>query len=610
MPALLGSIVFLLISVGVTLWLLGLFPAAGSVSEATVTLTEAVPTIAAEVSTPTPVPTDAPATYGEELISIALLPAEEGAESLAVSLRDEVAARAVEVAPGIQWTDYPGARIAAWLYLVDDDLACLTLSDLAKAPPSLRLDADVMPWFRIAPGEVAPLCASPDDPEPLILALLAQAVLLDGYPGRVTEFAQAASPVIRALPTDQRVASVAAWLFFEATAVAAERPIDALRLYSAALREIPDFPAAAGNRGMVYLALNDVDAATRDTARAAELDPADRAWAYNAVLANIENENLTYLDSNWSGTPWGLNLFGVAAYQQGVFDGALSGFHRAARLDPANPNYPFNTAYVQVMTGEIGAALITYEALIDMVPTAIHYRYYGDALVLAGEMRPARNAYTTALDLAGEDDVSLRVTALTGRAVAQIGIGGWTAARADAEAALSLDPNAGRAYFVLGQISLNEGNFFHAIGWFSDAIDAGYIEAEVYAARAWAEHRERRMFAAIRDYETAVSLGDTSLETLTRAGFASFDAGDYDDAFDLFSLAANSGYDTAEVNAGLAIATDANLRRAEAEDLLIQAVELDSRYADPDALRDDPLWTWFSLARLDSILDRIADEEG
>ncbi len=607
MPALLGSIAFLLLSVGVTLWLLGVFDPVEPVVTIAPAPTEDASTAAVDASAPTPAPTPALTAVAEGSSQgaafIALLPVEENAEDLAALLRDELA-------PDVVMTDNPDAHIRAELTLINDGAACLTLVDQVDAPPPLLLDADLTSWIRYAPGASGRFCAFQDDPKPLVLALLAQAALLDGHPGRVVELAQSASPLIRLLPGNLRVTSAAGWSFYEAAALGSERPIDALRLYSAALRDLPDFPAAYGNRSAIYLALNDTEAASRDAARAAESAPTDRAWAYNAVLANIENENLADLDSKWPGTPWGLNLFGVAAYQQGVFDDALSGFHRAAMLAPGNPIYPFNTAYVQVVAGEIDAALTTYEALIDIAPTARHYRYYGDALALAGEMRPARNAYTAALDLAADDDMILRVAALTGRAAVQIGIGGWIVARTDAEAALGLDSGAGRACYVLGQIALHDEDFREAIDQFSSAINKGYIEAEVYAGRAWAEHRERRMAAAIDDYERAIALGDTSVETLTRAGFASFDAGDYDDAFDLFSLAANMGYDTAEVNAGLAIATDANLRRDEAEDLLAHAIELDPRYADPGTLRDDPLWTWVSLARLDSIQDRMEVIEG
>jgi tetratricopeptide (TPR) repeat protein len=477
------------------------------------------------------------------------------------------------------------------------------------APPALaQIDVGAPVWDMPTPG-IFPLImdtqAELDFVPALVLGLLEIAT---GEPGQAEVHLAAFAESLPQLPGRMSAYNEAALSFVLARLSAQNGDlIQSLEQYSQALRLRSDFAAALVNRGNIYLKAGDVSAALDgyNSALAAMPDhPAalyNRALAYRALgdlpLALEDSERLFLLYE----AVWSANLHGLIAYEQGDYETALSDFLRAGELAPDDPIPLFNQALTLARTGEHGQALVVLDALIELQPgNPVFQLYLGDAYRLVGEAQEAEQAYRMAIEL----DPAY-VEAYLQRGWLRASEGNLEGALADAAQALALDPQSGRAYWIRGDALLAQEDFGAAQDAYSAALSLGESDPAIYAARGWALHRLGFRSGAIEDYEQALASGYSDAVMLSRLGFALYDAGRYEESLPVMLAAVDAGLDTADGYAGLSLALDANIRRDEAEQEYIRALEIDDQYGKASFLVEQPLWSQQAVTRAVTILRRL-----
>jgi tetratricopeptide (TPR) repeat protein len=488
-----------------------------------------------------------------------------------------------------------------------DGLTAIFLAFPLTTPPISRLETPLNPWDIGSPDGV-PVYVAPDGRLDFVARLVAgslqmmagqapdrlatlQAVRLEGLPQE-------------ALVNNQAVAYFGLGLFQTA---GGER-FTALRSYSQSIRLKPDFAVALVNRGNIYLELGDPVAAldAYNTAESFGANPAvlayNRALAYR--MAGDTDSALAEAAQATSLSPeaaWSTNLEGLIYYSAGNYEAALDAFSQAQQYAPDDASSLFNQAVTLFTMGQYDQSLLLYDTLLELEPdNPVNYLHQGLAYRASGQAMQAVHAFSRAIML---DETYLE--AYVQRAHLYVEEGQTQQALWDVEKILALDPNDGRAYWITGDALLVQEQFAEAKTAYTQAIDLGEVSAEVYAGRGWAWHRLRYTEAAIRDYEQALMLGANTPTLLYRLGFALFDAGRYEDARDALLGAVNSGLDTAEAHAVLALAFDANLQRQEAEQEYRRALELDPRYGRTQFLAQQPLWSQLAVTRASAILRRL-----
>ncbi len=210
-------------------------------------------------------------------------------------------------------------------------------------------------------------------------------------------------------------------------------------------------------RGIAHFRKNEFDAAIEDFSRAIELDPTQsylfgvrgQAYLNRAACPNCDHyldlaladfERVIALDPRSSHGYWGR---GQVLMSRGIFkkdQSAWSEFFATMERCLANAKDKAVClslrASARVVRGESALALPDYDRLIDLEPTAQHYRERGYALMNAGEPDRALKDYDRSLELDPNDNVSYGQ-----RADAHFRKENYDQAIADANRALAGDPS-------------------------------------------------------------------------------------------------------------------------------------------------------------------------
>jgi len=476
-----------------------------------------------------------------------------------------------------------------------------------KRPTLTTVDEPLSAWSISAPGQVPVIVSGSQAlPAGLIIGILE---LWHGDSSR----AAARFSALQALPSDVPVeaqdSNQAVILFALGQAEAAQGdPAGALESFSGALRLQNDFPAAALDRASMYQGLGDNTTAL-SVYQAMQDNPLTQRYAlYNLAVAQAGTGDTAGalktagdLIAALPESVAALNLRGVIAYQSGDKQAALADFTGAGSLSPDSQPILINQAAAHAALGDYSQALATYQKLITLSPEdASLYLKQGQVFLSSGDAISAAKAFDEAI--AKDNQFA---AAYIARAQLEFSQGKLNQAITDANLALGIDPNAGAAYRVLGDSWLAQEDFKQAETNYTAALDNGIEDANVYAGRAWARHRQRKIVGAIGDYEQAMALGAHDTTFLLRLGFAYYDGGHEDQSLAMFQQAVDAGLDTAEAHAGLAIALDANLKRSEANAEYQKAIALDKQFADRDFLQSQPLWSSGAIGRAMSIVVRL-----
>jgi tetratricopeptide (TPR) repeat protein len=484
---------------------------------------------------------------------------------------------------------------------------------VAHTPPLFRVDQIPGAW-PVYGTEGTPIYARRDGDFGLPALLGAAFLELQaGQTDRALERFRAAQALPVDVRADQRDANRAGPLFGIGQALAQQdNPTMALQMISQAIRLQSDFPAAQVNRGNIYLALGDTATALAAYDAITAANPTYLPAIYNRMLAYQQaGEHERALDEAGrlvelsEGSAWSLNLRGVIRVQQGNLEAALQDFEQASAAAPGAAVPVFNRAVTLYGMGSYQEALGGLDAALDIEPNnPTFFAYQGLMYQALGEMVRAERALNRAIDL----DESY-VDAYLWRGRLHLQLEQYQEAMADAGQALTLDPAEGRAHVIIGDARAALEFFEAAEEAYTQAIELGEDGAEVYAARGYAWHRRRYIGYAIRDYEAALERGSTDLVVLYRLSFAYYDDQRFDDSLEAIQAAVNGGLDEADAYAMLALALDSNLLRDEAEQAYRRALDLDDQYADLAYVRDLPLWSESMVARAQTILARLEDDD-
>ncbi len=504
--------------------------------------------------------------------------------------------------------DANGANLLIIWQSGDNGLIDVYLIDVAQPAP-LSLDDPLQAWGVRAPGDVPVVISSKDDtvlPAGLAVGILQ---LVQGAADRALGQFQSLQTVSSGLPPEQQASNQAIILLMQGQAQEAQgATTDALESFSQALRLQGDFQAAALDRANVYQQMGDSKTAL-SVYQAMQSNPFyQRAALYNLILADQNTGDsdsaLKSADDLIEAMPdsaTALNLRGIIQYRRGDYAGALSDFIEASGLLPDSRPLLLNQAAAYLASNQADRAIETYDLLLKLSPNdPALYLKEGQAYLSAGNSDKAEAAFDQAIALDNQN-----AEAYTERARLEFKQNRLNQAITDAKQALTINPDGGEASRIVADSLLAQEDFAGAEQYYSDAIDHGVGDANVYAGRAWARHRQREISAAIHDYEQALALGLKDPAVLMRLGFAYYDAGLEDKSLDAFQQALAAELNTAEAHAGLAIALDANVQRKAAEAEYKKALALDNHFADRDFLKKQPLWSPGAISRAMSIVNRL-----
>jgi tetratricopeptide (TPR) repeat protein len=390
-----------------------------------------------------------------------------------------------------------------------------------------------------------------------------------------------------------------------------DQPVEALKAYSQAVRLQNDFAAAYIGRGNVYLTLGDESTAFSNYASVLAADPDQVLARYNRAVAawlsgelDIALQDARHITTLYPDAAWSLNLRGNIYYQLGNYQEALADFARAHGIDPDLSVPLFNQALTlyRMEDYETALSLIAFALEREENDPVLHY-WQGAAYQALGDSAQAEPAYDQAIRLNPD-----YVDAYLGRASLYLEAGAYVQALADAEEVVSIDPEQGYAYQIIGTALLMQNSFEEAEDAYTTAIELGQEGVEVYAGRGWARQRQGINVTAVRDYEQALALDPDDALLAYRMGFALYDTYRFEEALEAFEKAIAGGIDSPEAQIALAVALDANLKREEAEETLQRALEAEPRYENLSLLADQPPWSDNAIQRARTILERIEDE--
>lgn len=615
-----AAILFLVISVGLSAWILrGAFqaPALPTVPAAAEATDTAIVVTSDSGASPEPSLTTVPPTLGpnaEITIELAAMGDAAISDDLSQAITVAMADSPLRYALGIEQADVVVTRLPAANELAGSDLlitsevgedGLIKLHLIARADaPMLQVDSAPTPWNVIAPETFA-IYSPADDlrfvAEAATLILEMQVGQTDSAARRLDEMRL----VLASMPAPYGASQIEVLTFLQG--VMADDVL-ALRLFSTNIRADEGFIAAQLNRGNAYLRLGDAVSALRDYEAVLERDPLRVEALYNEAVAY---EQIGDLDSAKLATlelvrllpdaAWVVNLQGGMYYRQQEWAQAVDAFIRARQLAPEAEIPLFNLARAEYQIEDYAASIRDYEALIAIAPDNASYRLH-EAMAYEGDDNPsqAERALTQAIRI--QPDF---IEAYLMRGNLHLQEGRLDKATADAEMVLSLDDENGRAYALIGDVLVAQEEWWGATEAYTEAINAGYADAEVYAGRGYAWHQLLYSPYAARDYEMAIELGKTDPDLIFRLGFALLDVGRFEDALTALVGAMNAGIDTPEAYAALALALDANFERDEADVAYERAIELDARYGDLEFLQDQPLWSQASINRARTIIRRL-----
>lgn len=612
---------FLIISLSLSMWILrGTFLPSAMPTNPVVAATDTAIIITSDSGTlPEPSPTVEQPALAPDAEIVIMLAAVEGSESalgnrLSEAITAALADSPLRYATGIQLADAPviqlpaandlnGAELLIVWELSENGLLKLHLTAKADAP-ILQIDSAPAPWDVFAPETFAIYSPSDD----LRFIAQAAAVILELQAGQTETAAWRVEEMrlsLATMPAPYGASQIDMLTFLQG--VMAD-DVKALRLFSQNLRTDADFLSAQINRGNAYLRLGDAVSALHDYEAVLERDPQRIEALYNEVIAyeqigDMESANLTMLElvRLLPDAVWVVNLQGGMHYRQGEWAQAVEAFSLAHQLMPQAEIPLFNLAQAEYQIGDYEAAVRDYEALTKIAPTNTSYLLHeAIAYEKINDIGQAELALNRAIRL--EPDF---VEAYLMRGKLHLRAGRTEKAAADAEMVLSLDDKNARASALLGDVMVDEGDWWGATKRYTDAINAGYTDAEVYAGRGFAWHQLLYSPYAARDYEKAIELGKNDPDLIFRLGFALLDVGRFADALVALTGAMNAGIDTPEAYAALALALDANYERDEADLAYARAIELDARYGDLQFLQDQPLWSQASINRARTIIQRL-----
>lgn len=489
----------------------------------------------------------------------------------------------------------------------ENDLYKIDLAIEESTPPLLSIETPTLPAYAYSPDGVSLFITK----EQVVFAseIVTAILLLQAEkPEEALHIVEALKGEIPA--TDEEASSSNNAIYHFVSALTYQKlgqQIDALKTISQAIRYEPNFANAYLNRGAIYLESGDEQTAIDTFTRGLSAGINDEGRIlFNLAIAHMETEDLSEAEAlaEEAAVLMGrdehlITLLGIIAYRNEDYLSAADLFSQVVTTTAEDPIAISNLGLAQIAAGLANDALSSFEKLINLRGEPDDYRHYAALLETQSRFDEALDAIDQAISRDPEDPSLIlqrgRLYLTTNRLEESM---------ADAEQALLIAPRMGEAYYLVGDILISQGLWNDARNNYSKAIELGVSDPDLFTNRGWASHMLRLTYAAAKDYQRALDQGCQQPEMLYWLGIAFLDSGYTGDALEILITAVNA-VDTAEVNATLALALDANVRREEADQAFLRAIELDERFTDSDYLQTLTLWNQSSVIRAMSILRRL-----
>lgn len=238
-----------------------------------------------------------------------------------------------------------------------------------------------------------------------------------------------------------------------------------------------------------------------------------------------------------------LNISGDQYYQAGDIDGAISEFHLALALDPANVNVHNSLGVCYGVKGDTDRALASFQAAIERDPEEQMALYNaGYAHMLKGEYEKALTFFQRAEKI---DADIFELNFQTGRVLFELGQ--TETARTYLEHAVSIKPDAGIAYRYLGDCYAAADHTADAVNAYKTALkrrpdDADAISALGYSYEILGQNAEIALMFSQQATEMAPENGLFHY----RLGWIYQNRNQPEQAAAAFENARECGYDTGD----------------------------------------------------------------
>lgn len=217
---------------------------------------------------------------------------------------------------------------------------------------------------------------------------------------------------------------------------------------------------------------------------------------------------------------------GNAKWKLGDFDGALSEYEKAIRLDPQFANGYQGRARVLWKKGNLKDALADATRAVELNPNEPSpYKSRGFIYHELDELDKALSDYDRALELAPTDS-----DALVLRARILLSKKDSTRAMVDTTRALELDPNLVDAYYVRGILRSDSNDHEGAVKDFTRTIDLDPTHAAAYERRGYERLEQEDLPHALADFSKAIEMGKGDDRTFYNRGLVRQKQEDYQGA--------------------------------------------------------------------------------
>ena len=193
---------------------------------------------------------------------------------------------------------------------------------------------------------------------------------------------------------------------------------------------------------------------------------------------------------------------GKYLYKHGDFVKSIEAFNNAIKTDSKYDESYFNRAMVYVKMNDVKAAEADFDKFLKLAPTQKTFFTSDIINTFIENKQPAVAFKYASMNIA--DSPSAPAYALRAKLYAELGKP--KEALADANKALSIDPQYTPAYYEAGNANISLGNYNQAILNLSQFIERNPNSAEALVARASAFYKQGDKNNALNDYKQAIKL--------------------------------------------------------------------------------------------------------
>ena len=214
---------------------------------------------------------------------------------------------------------------------------------------------------------------------------------------------------------------------------------------------------------------------------------------------------------------------GLAKYNRGDYQGAVSDFDAALQINPDYAEAYNNRGRAKTALGQYQQAIADYEMALQINPDyAEAYNNRGRAKTALGDYKGAISDYDTVLTLNPD-----YAEAYSNRAKAKIELGDYKGAVSDLDAALRLDPDDPQAYSNRAKAKIELGDYKGAVSDLDAALRLDPDDPQAYSNRAKAKIELGDYKGAVSDLDAALRLDPDDPQAYSNRAKAKIELGDY-----------------------------------------------------------------------------------